>query len=256
MRIITWNVNGLRAAMKKGAWEWLRSQEADVICLQEIKVRPEQLSEEQHRSFLPYQAIWNPAGKPGYSGVVTFLRDTDHATIIGSGNHIFDVEGRGIQSRHPGFVLFNTYFPSGQRGYERVNYKLNFYAHLLEICDRLHAAGEKIVICGDFNTAHRDIDLRYPKQNQKTSGFLPEERAWIDEVISSGYTDVFRHLNPHKKDAYTYWDMKTFARDRNVGWRIDYFFITADLLPKVKNMKILTEVFGSDHCPIMMEIMI
>jgi exodeoxyribonuclease III len=179
MKIITWNVNGLRAAMKKGAWEWLRAQGADVICLQEIKVRPEQLTEEQHRSFAPYLVVWNPAGKPGYSGVASFLRDPAPETAIGTGNPDFDGEGRVIITRHPGFLLFNTYFPSGQRGHERVAYKLNFYAHLLEICDRLHAAGEKIVICGDFNTAHREIDLRYPKQNQKTSGFLPEERAWV-----------------------------------------------------------------------------
>jgi len=121
---------------------------------------------------------------------------------------------------------------------------------------KLKKSGKSIIFCGDVNTAHEAIDLARPKENEENTGFLPEERAWIDEVISSGYTDVFRHLYPDKKDAYTYWDMKTFARDRNVGWRIDYFFITADLLPKVKNMKILTEVFGSDHCPIMMEIMI
>ena len=249
MRIITWNVNGLRAAMKKGAWEWLRSQEADVICLQEIKVRPEQLSEEQHHSFLPYQAIWNPAGKPGYSGVVTFLRDTNHATIIGSGNHIFDVEGRVIQSRHPGFVLFNTYFPSGQRGYERVTYKLNFYAHLLEICDRLHAAGEKIVICGDFNTAHRDIDLRYPKQNQKTSGFLPEERAWIDTYLENGFKDAFRERYP-EQISYTWWTYRVNARQRDIGWRLDYFLVSAGLLPCVQQVQVHPDVPGSDHCPV------
>jgi exodeoxyribonuclease III len=249
MKIITWNVNGLRAAMNKGAWNWLRDQQADVICLQEIKVRPDQLTEEQHRSFLPYRAVWNPASKPGYSGVATLLREIGCATAVGSGNQIFDVEGRLIQSHHPGFVLLNTYFPSGQRGYERVAYKLDFYAHLLEICDRLHAAGEKIVICGDFNTAHREIDLRYPKQNQKTSGFLPEERAWIDIYLEHGFKDAFRERYPEQV-SYTWWTYRVNARQKDIGWRLDYYLVSDALLPHVQEVAVHPEVPGSDHCPV------
>jgi exodeoxyribonuclease-3 len=253
MKIITWNVNGLRAAMRKGAWDWLRSQNADVICLQEIKVHPEQLSEEQQRAFNPYFAIWNPAEKPGYSGVVTFLRDPGTVTFVGTGNHVFDVEGRLIQSRHPSFVLFNTYFPSGQRGYERVTYKLEFYAHLLEICDRLHAAGEGIVICGDFNTAHQEIDLRYPRQNRKTSGFLPEERAWIDTYLEHGFRDVFRERNPEKV-SYTWWTYRLNARLKDIGWRLDYYLVSEGLLPRVREVIAHPEVQGSDHCPVTLEL--
>jgi exodeoxyribonuclease III len=249
MKIITWNVNGLRAAMKKGAWEWLRAQGADVICLQEIKVRPEQLTEEQHRSFAPYLVLWNPAGKPGYSGVASLLRDPAPETAIGTGNPDFDGEGRVIITRHPGFLLFNTYFPSGQRGFERVAYKLNFYAHLLEVCDRLHAAGEKIVICGDFNTAHREIDLRYPKQNQKTSGFLPEERAWVDTYLTHGFKDAFREIYPDQV-SYTWWTYRLNARQRDIGWRLDYFLVSEGLLPAVKGVQAHPEVPGSDHCPV------
>jgi exodeoxyribonuclease-3 len=249
MRIITWNVNGLRAALGKGAWDWLQAQEADVVCLQEIKARPEQLSPDQLASFGRYQAIWNPAERPGYSGVASFLRADCLETRCGLGNSLFDVEGRVIQTRQPGFILFNVYFPSGQRGYERVRYKLDFYACLLEACDALHAAGERVVICGDFNTAHREIDLRYPKQNQKTSGFLPEERAWIDTFLAHGFKDAFRELYPDRV-AYTWWTYRLNARLKNIGWRLDYFLVSSSLMASVSSVEVHDDVTGSDHCPV------
>jgi exodeoxyribonuclease-3 len=248
MQIITWNVNGLRAAFAKGARDWLLAQNADVICLQEIKARPDQLTEEQ-RQLPGYQIYWNPAERPGYSGVATFLRQQPLELELGMGAPHFDMEGRAIRSRYPGFLLYNVYFPSGQRGWERVGYKLDFYAHLSEICDALHAAGESLIITGDFNTAHQEIDLRNPKQNAKTSGFLPEERAWIDTYLAHGFVDAYRYLYP-QRIQYTWWTYRANARQRGIGWRLDYFLISEALLPRLKDVIIHEEVLGSDHCPV------
>jgi exodeoxyribonuclease-3 len=248
MQIITWNVNGLRAALAKGAKDWLLAQQADVICLQEIKVRPEQLAEEQ-RSLPGYQVCWNPAERPGYSGVATFLRQPPLDLKFGLGVPRFDIEGRLIRSRHPDFLLYNVYFPSGQRGLERVSYKLDFYARLLEVCDALHVEGESLVITGDFNTAHREIDLRNPKQNVKTSGFLPEERAWVDTYLAHGFVDAYRHLYSQRVQ-YTWWTYRANARARGIGWRLDYFLVSENLLPRIKDVIIHEEVLGSDHCPV------
>jgi exodeoxyribonuclease-3 len=227
----------------------VQSQAAEVTCFQEIKVRPEQLSSEQHAVFYPYQALWNPADRPGYSGVATFLRQPCLEANLGMGDRPYDVEGRVIQTRHPGFVLFNIYFPNGKRDHGRLAYKLNFYAYLLEVCDRLHADGEQIILCGDFNTAHREIDLRNPKQNQNTSGFLPEERAWIDAYLEHGFKDAYRELYPDRVE-YTWWSYLMGARQRNVGWRLDYFLVSAGLMPSVKDVVVHAEVPGSDHCPV------
>ncbi len=249
MKIITWNVNGLRAAIEKGAWDWMETQEAEAICLQEIKVKPEQLSPEQKQRFSSYHEHWNPAERPGYSGVATFTRQPPLEFRLGLGDDRFDHEGRVVQTRFPDFTLFNIYFPNGQRGHDRVQYKLDFYACLLELCDRMHAAGEKVVLCGDFNTAHREIDLRHPKANANTSGFLPEERVWIDYYLDHGLVDPFRILYPDRV-AYTWWTYIGAARQRNVGWRIDYFMISADLVPAVQDVVIHTDIMGSDHCPV------
>ncbi|HNT25419.1 MAG TPA: exodeoxyribonuclease III [Anaerolineales bacterium] len=249
MRIVTWNVNGIRAALEKGAWEWLDAQQADVICLQEIKARPEQLTAEQLEKFSGYQAYWNPAERPGYSGVLTLVRQPPLEAQIGLGLPEFDVEGRVVCTRHPGFLLYNIYFPNGGRGQDRVDYKLAFYARLLEICDQQHASGERIVICGDFNTAHQEIDLRNPKENKDTSGFLPEERAWIDHYLAHGFVDVFRKLYPERVQ-YTWWTYRMNARPRNIGWRLDYFMVSEGLVERVQDVLVHDEVLGSDHCPV------
>nr|NIT58687.1 exodeoxyribonuclease III [Fodinibius sp.]NIW97458.1 exodeoxyribonuclease III [Phycisphaerae bacterium]NIY27270.1 exodeoxyribonuclease III [Fodinibius sp.] len=165
-----------------------------------------------------------------------------------------DKEGRMITAYYNDFVLLNIYFPNGGGGPARLKYKLDFYDAFLKYIENLRAGGHKIVFCGDVNTAHEAIDLARPKENEENTGFLPEERAWIDEVVAAGYVDVFRHLYPNKTGAYTYWDLKTRARDRNVGWRIDYFFVSGDLLPRVKDIKIRADVLGSDHCPVVMEL--
>lgn len=249
MRIITWNVNGLRAAMNKDAWSWLHAQDADVICLQEIKVRPDQLTADQLQLFDGYNAYWNSAQKPGYSGVLTLSRPQPIDLQIGIDQSEFDIEGRVIRSRYPGFSLYNIYFPSGQRGLERVSYKLSFYSTLLDIFDQIHSRGERVVICGDFNTAHQEIDLKYPKQNVKTSGFMPEERAWIDTYHSHGLLDAYRQIYPQRVQ-YTWWTYRLNARQRGIGWRLDYFMVSSGLMENVEDVVIHEDIFGSDHCPV------
>lgn len=256
MKIITWNVNGLRAALEKGALDWTLNQYADMLCLQEIKARPEQLSPAHRQKLAVYPVIyWNPARRPGYSGVATLLSQPPQEIIYGIGDDEFDHEGRVIRTRHPlaegdrSFLLYNIYFPNGQRGQERVEYKLRFYARLLEQCDRLHAQGEHIILTGDFNTAHREIDLANPKENETTSGFLPEERAWIDTYLEHGFVDIWRLLYPDRVQ-YTWWTYITNARRRNVGWRLDYFLVSQSLVAWVKDVVIHDEVMGSDHCPV------
>jgi exodeoxyribonuclease III len=249
VKITTWNVNGLRAALAKGGWQSLMAEVPDIICLQEIKARPEQLSAEHQAGFGAYQAWWNPAERPGYSGVVTFACQEPLEIQYGLNLSEFDGEGRLVLSRYPEFSLFNVYFPNGQRDHGRLTYKLDFYHHLLELCDRLHAAGERLIICGDFNTAHRAIDLRNPKQNENTSGFLPEERAWIDKYLAHGFADAYRILYPERVE-YTWWTYRMGARQRNIGWRLDYFLVSDDLIPCVQDVVIHGEVQGSDHCPV------
>ena len=249
MKIITWNVNGLRAVLKKGALAWLQAQDADVVCLQEIKAKPEQLVPDEHRVFDGYHTYWNPAEKLGYSGVLTLSREKPEQVVFGLDRPVFDHEGRVICTRHPGFLLFNIYFPNGQRSQERVAYKLDFYARLLEVCGELHAAGERIVLCGDFNTAHQEIDLKNARQNVNTSGFLPEERLWIDRYLENNFVDIFRARYPERVQ-YTWWTYIGKARERNTGWRLDYFLISNTLVTKVEDTIIHDEVHGSDHCPV------
>jgi len=248
MRIVTWNVNGLRAALRKDALSAVLSQTPDLLCLQEIKARPDQLTDEQ-RSVPGYQITWNPAERPGYSGVASLAREEPLETKLGMGAPHFDIEGRVIRTRHPDFFLYNIYFPNGQRGRERVEYKLDFYAHLLDACDALHAEGENIIITGDFNTAHMPIDLKNPKQNEKTSGFLPEEREWVSKFLEHGFVDAYRKLYP-EREQYTWWTYRFNARKRGIGWRLDYFLVSETLVPRVKDVIIHEEIQGSDHCPV------
>jgi len=248
MKIITWNVNGIRAALNKDALAWVWAQSPDVVCFQEVKAREDQLMV-LHREKLKLPFVWNAAERAGYSGVATFFRDQPLETILGIGNPKFDCEGRVIQTVWPGFRLMNIYFPSGQRGQARVAYKLEFYAYLLEVCSELHRKGENLIITGDFNTAHMPIDLKNPKSNQKTSGFLPEERAWMQKFLDSGFVDTFRQLYPEKVQ-YTWWTYVSSARARNVGWRLDYFLVSKALLPRVRDVVIHDAALGSDHCPV------
>lgn len=248
MKITTWNVNGIRAAIKKGALAWAQAEDIDVLCLQEVKARVEQLPEES-RMLPGYTCYWNAAERPGYSGVAVYARTPPLAVDYGLGDARFDSEGRVIRMRFPEFLLYNIYFPNGQRGQGRVDFKLEFYSYLLEQCKQLQDAGERIIITGDFNTAHREIDLANPKSNQKTSGFLPEERVWIDHYIEHGFSDIYRVLYPERVQ-YTWWTFITNARARNVGWRLDYFLVSNSLIERISDVVIHDDVPGSDHCPV------
>lgn len=249
MKITTWNVNGLRAVFRKGADAFWQNEQPEVLCLQEIRARPDQLSRGQRESLASYTAVWNPAQQAGYSGVATLIREGSYPSKEGLGVDSFDREGRLIRTEFPGFTLFNVYFPNGQRGKERLDYKLGFYRQLLDQCRALHDAGQRVIICGDFNTAHQAIDLRNPRQNEGNSGFLPEERLWIDHYLASGFRDAYRELYPDQ-EQYTWWTYRYQARERDIGWRLDYFLVSEDLLPRVEDVIIHTRVSGSDHCPV------
>ncbi len=252
MRIISWNVNGIRAAEKKGLYDWFKKESPDILCLQEIKAQPEQVPP-YLRNMPGYNVYWNPAERKGYSGVVIFSKERPIDSKKGFGIDKFDNEGRTLICEFPSFILFNIYFPNGKKNQERLNYKLDFYDTFLAYADNLKTKGKNIMVCGDFNTAHKEIDLARAKENEKISGFLPIERAWIDTFIDHGYIDTFRYFNK-EPDQYTWWDMKTRARERNVGWRIDYFFVNKELLPHLKKAFIMQDVMGSDHCPIEIDI--
>lgn len=255
MRITTWNVNGLRAALNKGLLEWVESDPPEVLCLQEVRARPDQIDEQAlQRLSLIYPSItWNPAERPGYSGVAVFTNRPAVEIGTGLGSPRYDGEGRVIWLRYPGFVLYNIYFPNGGRDHERVPFKLDFYAHLLEVCDELHRNGQQIILTGDFNTAHREIDLKNPKSNEKNTGFLPEERVWIDRYLENGFVDSYRELYPERVQ-YTWWTFISNARSRGVGWRLDYFLVSKDLHAQVEDVVIQDQVMGSDHCPVMLEL--
>jgi len=253
MKLVSWNVNGIRAMLKKGILDWLAGESPDLFCIQETKAQPEQLTT-QLLEPPGYHTFWNSAERKGYSGVATFSKTKPINVEAGFGLEEFDIEGRVLMTEHSGFKLFNVYFPNGKRNQERLDYKLRFYAGFLDYCASLLAQGERLVICGDVNTAHRPIDLARPKENEKTSGFLPVEREWIDLYLAAGFVDAFRTFHPDEKDHYTWWSYITNARARNVGWRIDYFLVSKNLMPVVTGASILSDVMGSDHCPILLEL--
>ena len=248
MKITTWNVNGIRAVMRKDAFKWISDFPTDVLCLQEIKAKDEQIDTPFFES-LGYQCVWNPAERPGYSGTGTLFKIIPSKTSFGMGVQQFDNEGRIIQSSFPDFELFNIYFPNGGEECERVPYKLDFYENLLNYCRILMESDKEIILTGDFNTAHKEIDLKNPKANQKHTGFLPEEREWVDRYLENGFSDIFRKLYPDLV-KFTWWTYRFNARKNDVGWRLDYFLITDGLIKKIKDVVTHTEIIGSDHCPV------
>jgi exodeoxyribonuclease-3 len=252
MKLLSWNVNGYRAVLKKGFGDFLAAYEPDVLGLQEVKSCPGQLTEKD-TAFPGYRFSWNCAERKGYSGVAAFYRKEPLAVTNGLGEERFDREGRVITLEYPAFHLLNVYFPNGGQGPERLKYKLEFYEAFLAHIERLRKSGKAVVFCGDVNTAHREIDLARPKENVENSGFMPVERAWLDKITGLGWVDTFRDRHPEPA-RYTWWDYKTRARERNVGWRIDYFFINKEKAGLVKDAFILPDVQGSDHCPIGIEL--
>jgi exodeoxyribonuclease-3 len=275
LTLLTWNVVSMRNMLDKANLapagqpplsflQWLEKARPDIICFQETKLQEPQVPDALH-SPLDYYTSWNYAERKGYSGVATFSREKPLKTERGFGIDRFDVEGRVLMTEFAGFTLFNVYFPKAYSSREvatarsegaanaetmaaRLPFKLAFYDAFLDHIDALREKGQKIVICGDFNTAHQEIDLARPKANKDTSGFLPEERAWMDKLISHGYVDTFRLFNPNSSH-YTWWSYRFKAREKDVGWRLDYFFISDNLLPALNNAFILKDVQGSDHCP-------
>jgi len=253
LRLLSWNVNGVRAAHKKGFLDWLSKESPDVLGIQETKAQPDQLSSDLLKP-AGYDASFHWGEKKGYSGVATFSKIAPKRVDRGFDMPKFDNEGRVLTTVFDDFILFNIYFPNGKSRDERLQFKMGFYEGFLKVIDRYRKNGEdKIVICGDVNTAHTEIDLARPKENKDISGFLPQERAWIDKLLSHGFIDTFREFEKGP-EHYSYWDQQSRARERNVGWRIDYFFISENLRPRLKKAFILPEVMGSDHCPVGIEL--
>lgn len=248
--LLSWNVNGIRAVAKKGFSDWLAQVAPDILCLQETRAEAHQVPA-QIRDHGGYHTYWNHSkARKGYSGTGLLTREEPLDVQHDLGVEAFDQEGRTLIAEYPSFVLLNCYFPNGGRGNGRVPFKLDFYQAFLDKCETYRAAGKTVIFCGDVNTAHREIDLARPKENQTTTGFLPEEREWMDRFIAAGYVDTFRLHYPDLIDQYTWWDQVTRARERNVGWRIDYFFIVAEAADRVEDAFILPDVLGSDHCPV------
>jgi len=245
-------VNGLRAVHKKDFLNWMLRRSPDVVCIQETRVSEEQIPEDL-RSVPGYHSYFSSAEKKGYSGVAIYTREEPERVRSSWGGTKFEGEGRILSADYEAFTLFNIYFPNGKASPERLRYKMEFYESFLGHVKKADRKGKGIVVCGDVNTAHREIDLARPKENEKVSGFLPEERAWIDRFLAAGFCDTFRVFEPGA-GHYTWWDLKSGARARNVGWRIDYFFVNRTLKPVVRSASILKDVMGSDHCPIQLSL--
>ena len=252
IKMLSWNINGVRAIFKKGFLDWFLDTRPDILCLQETKANEDQIPEPL-KTVDGYTPYFVAAEKKGYSGVGLYTREKPETVKTGLGIERFDSEGRTLIADFGDFILYNIYFPNGKASPERLSYKMDFYEHLLAQLETLLDEGRRIIVCGDVNTAHTELDIARPKENESVSGFLPEERAWIDRLLSAGFLDTFRKF---EKDGnhYTWWDYKTRARERNVGWRIDYFFISQNLSERLASAFIMNDVPGSDHCPIGIEI--
>lgn len=250
MRIYSWNVNGLRAVQKKGFVGWVTNTRPDILCLQETKASVDQLDDELI-NINGYHSYWSSARRKGYSGVAVYSRIKPLSVTDGIGVERFDHEGRILVCDYGDFVLLNIYFPNGQQGDERLQYKLDFYEAMMEYTRQLREQGRRVIITGDFNTAHHEIDLKNAKANEKTSGFLPVEREYLTRYLETGFVDIFRHLYP-QEIKYTWWSFRANARVKNVGWRIDYFYVSDNMLDQIADCEIINEVEGSDHCPLLL----
>lgn len=250
--IITWNVNGIRAIEKKGFLDWLQTESPDVLCLQETKAHPDQLSAEllqpEFSNGIKYHTYWSSAEKRGYSGTAIYTK-TEPLNILPFGYPEFDSEGRVVMAEYSDAIIISAYFPNSQEAGARLSYKLDFCAAMLETCNSLTQKGKNIILLGDYNIAHKAIDLANPKANEKNPGYLPEERAWMDSFIGKGYIDCFRHFCA-EPGQYTWWSYRFKAREKNIGWRIDYACVNPTFMPRVQSTTILSDIMGSDHCPV------
>lgn len=256
LTICSWNVNGLRATLKTGDFQrWLEATRPDIAGFQEVKATPAQVPEHPWEP-LGYRATWNPAERPGYSGALFLTQVEPDRITPGLGIEEFDGEGRMIEAEYGDLVVITCYFPNGGRKLERLPFKLRFYEAFLAHVDALRARGKGVIFMGDLNVAHHEIDLARPNEARNGTGFLPEERAWVNLLLARGYVDTFRAANPGLEGAYTYWDAWRQRRERNIGWRIDYVMVSEELLPRVSRAFIQSEVMGSDHCPVGIELQI
>ena len=253
MKLISWNVNGIRATLGKGLPDFIATEQPDILCLQETKARPEQVA--LPLEFAGYHAYWNSANKPGYSGVAIFTRHPPLNVTYGLGIEEHDQEGRVITLELEDFHLVNVYTPNSQNELRRLPYRMTWDHSFLKHLEALKQTGKPVVFCGDLNVAHQEIDLARPKANHFSAGFSDQERAGFTAIIDAGFVDTYRHFYPDKPEAYTWWSFRGGARARNVGWRIDYFGVSADFVSRVKSAGILHETAGSDHCPVILELL-
>lgn len=252
MKLASWNVNGLRSAARQGFRDWLRKEKADVVCLQEVRSFPDQLDPDL-RNPRGYAAFWHPAEKPGYSGVAMYARVEPEGVTHGTGIPAIDREGRVLQARFRDFVLLNAYFPNSGRDHARLGYKLDFCAAMLRLCRKIRREGKHVILCGDLNIAHREIDLENPASNRDNAGFLPEERAWMDRLLAAGFVDSFRQFTSGG-GHYTWWSARPGVREKNVGWRLDYHVVNREIADRLAVSRIQPRVMGSDHCPVVLQL--
>ncbi|ERJ58495.1 exodeoxyribonuclease III [Sphingobacterium paucimobilis] len=253
MKIVTYNVNGIRAALKKDWIGWLKTVDPDVVCLQEIKATPDQVPEIAFFEQMGYEHYWYPAQKKGYSGTAILTKKTPKNVEYGCGHEDYDFEGRIIRADFDDVSVMSTYFPSGTTGDTRQAFKYRFLDDFQAYATKLVEEKTNLIVCGDFNICHRAIDIHNPKSNANTSGFLPEEREWMENFINSGFIDTFRHLHaePHN---YTWWSYRAGSRGKNLGWRIDYNMASVALRDRIKSAHILSDAVHSDHCPVLLEL--
>lgn len=255
MNLLSWNVNGIRAVERKGLLEWLYTGEWDVIGLQETKAQSDQL-EKKLLERKGYKSYWSSAEKKGYSGTALFIKEDLHPVeVLTMGNPDFDSEGRTIAADFGSWVFVNCYFPNSQDAGKRLDYKIAFNKAIHKFCDEMSKGNSRpVVLCGDYNVAHQPVDLARPDDNETSPGYLPEEREWMSEFLGSGYTDSFRHLHPNATERYSWWSYRTRARERNIGWRIDYHCINSPFADKLLAAEIHDDIEGSDHCPVSVEL--
>ena len=253
MKLISWNVNGLRAVINKGFEEFFKGINADIFCIQETKMQEEQLEEKINTIFNGYKMYWNSAEKKGYSGTAIFSKKEPINVKYGIGIEEHDKEGRVITLEFEKFYMVNCYTPNSKRELERLDYRMiweeDFRNYLLELNKK-----KPVILCGDLNVAHKEIDLKNPKTNRRNAGFTDEEREKMTELLNSGFVDSFRYLYPDKTDKYTWWSYMFKAREKNAGWRIDYFIVSDNIKDKIKESYIFSEIMGSDHCPVGLDI--
>ncbi len=252
MKIFSYNVNGIRAAMNKGLTEWIQQAQCDILCFQELKAMTDQF-DAQLFSQLGYYPVWNSAEKKGYSGVALLSREKPVFIKTGIGNQVFDSEGRVIRADFKDFTQVSVYVPSGSMGDMRQTFKMEFLAHFYNYIKDLLKERPSLIISGDFNICHKPIDINHPERHLDVSGFLPEERDWLDSFLELGLIDTFRVFNS-QPEQYSWWSYRQNSREKNMGWRIDYNFITKELKDKLKSAEILQQVIHSDHCPVMVEL--